>query len=470
VYNGHNNFKVINMSENSQMTDQIFTNIDTIGGVLESTVDLSQDVAPFMTATLAKIKQLALAKEGDYEAQYELFQIATNYLPNTINSYCGLPIEYRNTRIVKADKTARQLLIENLKIFKKQVSDLEKQFYSAIENKIKVESSFVHEKYAGQLELATELDSIGEDGFVNQFEFSQYKDSTHYKDITFKRELTAEEIQAKERAERNNQRLKYMGNTVQNIGSSLVDSASSVLTKIGKGISIFIGGIFEVVNILIAPIFFFGIVGLLGTLVYVANKDNSMMEAVGKKSADIHNVMAINLIPTGEFVSFVNSKTTELVDSDYRKENINVSYDSKKSIITMQVSDVAQDLCMDLIDKKEEDFDGVNVKVNGMPLPQDNTVSERRSWRNENHTLCHLEDGNKVTLEFNNQKIYNFAKGNISLTEAEKIAKIAHLEKEIILIEKAGTHSKYESHFNAMRDMVKDSLAKVKAAKTVDSK
>jgi hypothetical protein len=48
VYNGHNNFKVINMSENSQMTDQIFTNIDTIGGVLESTVDLSQDVAPFM--------------------------------------------------------------------------------------------------------------------------------------------------------------------------------------------------------------------------------------------------------------------------------------------------------------------------------------------------------------------------------------------------------------------------------------
>jgi hypothetical protein len=37
-------------------------------------------------------------------------------------------------------------------------------------------------------------------------------------------------------------------------------------------------------------------------------------------------------------------------------------------------------------------------------------------------------------------------------------------------IEKAGTHSKYESHFNAMRDMAKDSLAKVKAAKTVDSK
>lgn len=77
------------MEKNSQMIEQIFTNIDMIGEKMEKTIDLSNDVAPYMSATLAKIKQLALAKENAYEAQFELFQIATNYLPRTINSIKG---------------------------------------------------------------------------------------------------------------------------------------------------------------------------------------------------------------------------------------------------------------------------------------------------------------------------------------------------------------------------------------------
>jgi hypothetical protein len=460
------------MSENNQMTDQIFTDIDKIGAVLESTVDLSQDVAPFMTATLAKIKQLAIAKQGDYEAQYELFQIATNYLPKTIDSYCGLPIEYRNTRIVKADKTARQLLIESLKIFKKQVFDLEKQFYSAIENQIKVESSFIHEKYASQLELATELDKVGDDGFVNQFDFSQYKDSTHYKDITFKRELSQEEVQAKARSEKNNERIAYVGNKIQSVSKSVFNSSVNILTVVGKGLGLFLVGILKIFSELFGVILFLtALVGII-TMIVRSQRDDNMVEQVVKTSADIHSIMGINIIPSSEFAAFVNAKTKELIDdSSYRKERVHVTYDSKKQHISMQVDDVDKDLCMDLIDKKEDKFDSVFIHVNGMSLPQDNAVSEHKIFINENHTLCHLKEGNKLTLDFDNQKIYNFVKGNISLTSAEKATKIANLEKELATFEeisKEPSNARYPAYYSERVDKVKDALTKAKNIKVVE--
>jgi hypothetical protein len=462
------------MSENSQMTNQIFTDIDKIGALLESTVDLSQDVAPFMTATLAKIKQLAIAKQGDYEAQYELFQIATNYIPRTIDSYCALPIEYRNTRIVKSDKTARQLLIENLKIFKKQVFDLEKQFYSAIENQIKVESSFVHEKYASQLELATELDKVGDDGFVNQFDFSQYKDSTHYKDITFKRELSQEEIHAKARSEKNNERIAYVGKKIQTISKSFFSGSVSALGFLGKGLGLVLAGILKVIGELFGLIIFFSLFGGIIYLIINSQKDNNMVEQVIKTSADMHSVMGISIIPSSEFAGFVNSKTKELIDdSAYRKEMVHVIYDSKTQHITMKVDDVDKDLCMDLIDKKEEKFDSVTIHVNGMPLPQDNTISEHNIFINENHTLCHLKEGNKLTLDFDNQKTYNFVKGNISLTAAEKANKIANLEKELDIfdeIRKRPSNSKYSAHYQERVDKIQEALDKTKAIKVVESK
>lgn len=459
------------MSENSQMTDQIFTDIDKIGVVLESNVDLSQDVAPFMTSTLAKIKQLALAKDGDYEAQYELFQIATNYLPLTINSYCSLPIEYRNTRIVKENKTARQLLIENLKLFKKQVLELEKQFYSAIENQIKVESSFVHQKYASQIELATQLDNIGEDGFVNQFDFSQYKDSPHYKDITFKRELSQDEIQAKERAEKNNQRIAYVGSKAQELGSFLIDSTKNIFTVIGKGTKVFLGGIIEASIFLIAPVFIVGVIGIFIAAIHFGFRDNAMRDSVVEASQQIHSVMSVNIIEPSEFANFVNTKTTELIGSDYRKENIKITYDTKKQTMSMQVSDFDKDLCVDLIDEKENKFDATTVLINGMPLPQDNTISEYRIFKNENHTLCHLKEGNKVTLNFDNQAIYNFAKGNILLTNSEKNTKIANLEKELAQFEaisKEPHNLKYSEYYKERTDKIQDALNKMKAAKTID--
>ena len=458
------------MTDNSQMTEQIFTNIDALGKIMEDTIDLSSDVAPFMSSTLAKIKQLGMAKDGDYGSQYELFQIATNYLPRTINAYCSLPIEYRNTHIVKSDKTARQLLIDNLKLFKEQIIELEKQFYAPIENQIKVDSSFIREKYAKQIELATELDKVGDDGFVNQFNYSEYKESPHYKDITFKRELSQEEVQAKQRSEEINKKISYVGEKAQNFGGFLLNGAFSILKVTSKGAALFFAGLLEVIGVLIGPIIVVGVVGGIITVVVVTFKDNNMESAVVDASTQIHLIMKTNVIPSSEFTIFANSKTKELIDdSDYRKEMLTVTFNNDKQILSIQVKDLAKDLCMDLIDKKEEKFDFVSVKVNGLSLPQDNTVSDYRYWKTENHNLCHLDDDNKVTLDFDNKIIYDVAHNGVSLTESQKAAKIDSLEKELINIE-VNKYHKYESYFNEMKEKVKVAIDKVKSIKTVNAK
>ena len=104
--------------EQENLSQLIFNSIDEIGRKMEETPDLALDVLPFMSPSFAKIKQLALIKQSDNVDYYELIQIATNYIPKVVHTYCSFPLEYRNKTIIKNNLTARQILIEDLKILR----------------------------------------------------------------------------------------------------------------------------------------------------------------------------------------------------------------------------------------------------------------------------------------------------------------------------------------------------------------
>jgi hypothetical protein len=445
------------MSENSQMVEQIFSNIDSLGGYMESTVDLNKDVAPFMASTLAKIKQLALAKEGNYEDQYELFQIATNYLPRAINGYSALPIEYRNTRVVKSNKTARQLLIEDLKILKTQVLEIEKNFYAGIESQIKVSSNVVREKYDHKFQLATELDQLGEDGFVNQFDYSTYQNSKDYKEITFKREVSEKEIAAKARNEKINQALSKAGDVSLEVGSLVWKKSVPVFKSLSKGMGIFLAGFFSFLGEVLPALIPFGIVigfvGGIGYLIVSSSKPDYMFNAVNKTSEGIYEVMSINVIPQPEFASFVKAKAESMIDgSSYRKDRVKVTYNEKNRTIEMNISDISKNRCMEFIDHKEEDFDRAEVKVNGMELPQDNIVSDYHYLINANHKMCHLDDGNKITIDFDNQKIHSWVKA--PYTDEELKAKLAKVEKELAELQPIAAQYEGSKNYNGISSML----------------
>lgn len=462
------------MQKNSQMIEQIFANIDAIGAKMEGTVDLSSDVVPFMSATLAKIKQLALAKADAYEAQYELFQIATNYLPRTIDAYCALPIEYRNTRVIKFNKNARQLLVEDLKIIKKQVQEIEKQFYAGIESQIKVNSSLVREKYDNKFQLATEIDQVGEDGFVNQFDFSTYKNSNDYKSIQFKKESSEKEIQAKERSEKINKVIAKASEASKDVAYSIFKKSIGVVIILKKVILKIVFGFLYILEQLIFPIFIIGFCGILfGGLYWMISsteKPINYLNALAETSKGVHEVMSVNLIPTNEFAFFVTAKEKEMIDdSGYREERAKVFFNEKTRVMTIDATDLNRNQCLKMIDYKEKNFDAVNLKVNGMSLPQDKTVSNSYYIKNENHKLCHLEKENKVTIELNNQNIYDYAKNKNLISKKEAELKIANMQKELEIFNTElvkygeGTSSYYD--LKSIIKQIEESIAQLKSSK-----
>lgn len=448
------------MSDKDQMIEQIFSSVDSLGSTLETTVDLNQDVAPFMFATLAKIKQLALARSNNYEANYELFQIATNYLPRTIHAYCSLPMEYRNTRIIKHNKTARQFLITDLEIFKKQVFEIEKQFYSEQESQIKVNSSFIREKYDNTFQLATEVEQMEEQGFVNKFDYAQYQNSDDYRKIIFTREPSQKEVQAKERSDNINKAF----NTGKKIIPMIFSAGVSVIKKIGRMIANFWYD-YSILVILLTGVGSF--ITLFVSLISNEQKPVNLYYSLRDSAKEIHEVMKVTVIPHSEFTSFVNTRVDQLIDdSSYRKDHIKVVYNEKTNTMIVNATDFSKARCLDIIDNKENSFDSVDMKINGINLPQDNTVSDHSFYLNQNHTLCHLENGNKITLTFDNNKIFNAQKID-TISNQDKVTKISNMQKEIdSLNAEVANHNKEGENYKVITKMIQqvsENMNKIKA-------
>lgn len=180
--------------------------LDKLTTQLAANPDLRSDVLPFLLPTIAKLKQIASfiedKKQDNMEAYYEFNSICTNYLPTTIQSFCSLPIEYRNTKVLKNNKTARELLIEDLQKIIAQTDVVEDSLLSKEEKAFLVNNTYL----SGRLDTKS-----APTPFENQFNYKSWAETPEgtqtYIVSPSAQQALEQKKEAKERADAKNQAL-----------------------------------------------------------------------------------------------------------------------------------------------------------------------------------------------------------------------------------------------------------------------
>lgn len=123
-------------------------------------IDLKQDifdyVQPFILNAYALLRNDEVAKEQgninsilfkDIEQKLAVENILYRDLPGIVDIYIKMPLEYRNEKLVKNNKTHRQLLIDNIEILCKKLKSVEHDAYSQFDQSMRVSSRLIRERY-----------------------------------------------------------------------------------------------------------------------------------------------------------------------------------------------------------------------------------------------------------------------------------------------------------------------------------
>lgn len=104
------------------MNEKIGIIIDTF----KSQEDLKNETLIFFSPSLAQLEHILEKKYINLPVQLriEVDALVDNHIPKSLNKYMALPLLSRTTDIIKDNKTAREILIEELNLFKQQINDL----------------------------------------------------------------------------------------------------------------------------------------------------------------------------------------------------------------------------------------------------------------------------------------------------------------------------------------------------------
>lgn len=380
--------------------EQIIQATDAIETFMKTQDDLKNDVLPFMQGTFFKLRQLA-HHEGDEVASYELYKIASVHIPQSIHSYCGLPIEYRNTRVISGNKTPRDLLIDSLGTIQKEVTTLEHAMFSNLEQAVRVNHSLIQEKYKPTYELEHDLKNNSEPAFINQFDIHNYLANPDVAQSLFLK--NAPELQAKQeqqqKREQQIQALKNTGNGILHFikkGSKvlwffLADVLESDITMnifaAGIGIAV-IGGI---------------IWGVISGFNYMTRYDDYIRDGLDQMKT-IYSVMQSAPMNEQEITVLEKNSSSNWLTSSYRHHQASLSQQGEKIIMTMKGVD--QQDCQIMIDNKPDNYNQAQVSVNNIALPLHDMYSSRYYTADANHKLCYLSEGNQIQTVFDAKDIY----------------------------------------------------------------
>jgi hypothetical protein len=381
-----------------QISQQIFSSIDQLSAFMQNIPDLANDVVPFMTGAFAKIKQLSV-HQNKFEVSYELMQIATNYLPKSIHAYCALPIDYRNSKPIKNSKTARDLLIGDLTLIKKQVYELESTIFSDLEREIRVNSNLIKEKFEGQMQLATQMETENSSGFINQFNLTDYTNSPNYFESIFHKTMPAPNV-----AEKTVKTLTTTGNTVLkssiSISKKICSKIKPKLINAGKNIARIDGqDVFVTIMFSVFALF----MGGLFSLIYFDGRYSSYVRDFNKDLVADSQFMGVTPLTQNQLTEFANKDYKELIDgSDYRKENIKYTLGANKLNITAK--SIEKSDCTRLIDHQVESFPNIHLEINGIAIHDSPPTT--KILDNTNYNLCYLKSGNVVNAIMDTKEIY----------------------------------------------------------------
>ena len=103
--------------------------IGQIIDVFKSQEDLKNETLTFFSPTLAQLEHILEKKYSTLPIQLKLETDALidNHIPKSLAKYIALPLLSRTTEIIKDNQTAREILINELQLFKQQTDDLLKR-------------------------------------------------------------------------------------------------------------------------------------------------------------------------------------------------------------------------------------------------------------------------------------------------------------------------------------------------------
>lgn len=394
------------------MFEKINNSLNNLKNLLSETPDLKDDVFPFISSTLSKLEELAqLNIEKDSNINYEIFQIATNYLPRTIQGYCSFPLEYRNKEIIKVDKTPRDLMIADLIVLKKQVKELEKNVFSDLEREVRSNSTFLKNKYDEALSLATEVEKNDEQ-FINHFDIN--KVDTKFITYFGRKNISS---QKQDRKEKNKENWKTLKNKFIPILKVIKNTGLFIYSNLVK---LWKTGVIPVVSI-------------IGTIIYVVfflfipwASSPSFQTESQSDLINTYNIMKSTVLSSEQVKGLAQNHINLLTDKAHiAKNNFNIFNNGKTLNETLNNYD--QSDCKYFIDLKEKNMPNAVVSINGIRMPERHVYSEVRYFDNNNHKLCYL-DKNTITVSLDAEVIHNL--GNNEMISNEEIQKYLDMDEQ----------------------------------------
>ncbi len=219
------------------------------------------------------------------------------------------------------------------------------------------------------------------------------------------------------------------------------------------------------VGLIIISAFLFFIGGFI-SLINFSERDSRLFRNSLSSVQKIHGVMSASQIPSLELPKFIDKIKEETIDgSSYRENNLSFKPLENNQGLVMHIKEFSKIRCSHFIDWKEVSFDYVDLKVNGITLPKDNLFSNYNAFQNENHNLCHLEEGNEITATFNNNSILAKSLADKSSSPEHKQIKLTKYKEEIKnlneMIEKADKTTYKYTYLNNMKKELEDSVKKM---------
>lgn len=154
--------------------------------------DVFEFIQPFILNAYALLRHdEELKEEGkidqvlfkDLEQKVILQNILYRDFPGIIDIYTKTPLEYRNEKILRDNKTYRELLIENVEILCKRIKKIENDAYSQFDVSMKVSNTLIKDKYADNDYLQLSKDTLQAQSNIqykveDKFNWSKLKETT----------------------------------------------------------------------------------------------------------------------------------------------------------------------------------------------------------------------------------------------------------------------------------------------------
>lgn len=442
------------MAEKS-ISDKIVHTIDVLSQNMQTIPDLQNDILPFMEGTFFKIKQMSFA-ESDYETSYELMQIANNYLPRVIYTYCELPIEYRNSKKMQNGQTAREMLVSDLQIIRKQVEEIESAIYSKQEKAMRVNSTIIKQKFEGQMQLATQVQNDNQGRFVNQFNIEEFLQHNKESSYIFKKQ-PEDAVQAQTIVKQpgimdlTSKWLLKKGfpKAKEHTIAAYRFTASKMPRK--NTINNLITDSFAPVAGLSAIVFF--LFGLFTAATYESHY--SVLKDVSGKMYQLQAATNMNY----QQLTTMTGSMNEIMSKKNDVEGENTKIAVINNGVRINSVNIDNEDCEKMVDHKVQNMLAADMYINSIPV-KDTVTSQRYLEETDNHKLCYLKDNNKVEIVLSEPKIYNAH--NIPMEESALKNKLDRVEQVFTSLKTQHENAQVASTQN----VIGEELKRVKKIKT----